>query len=120
MDNKPEIKNFNNADETRDFPNAKLDLLNIGGAIIGKMVLQPGWKWSDSVKPIVQTKSCEAPHFQYHVSGTLRVKMDDGTEFDCKAGDISVLPPGHDAWVVGNEQVIIVDFQGMKDYAKPL
>ncbi len=120
MNIKPEIKNFNNADETRVFPDAKLNLLNIGGAIIGKMVLQPGWKWSDSVKPIVQTKSCEAPHFQYHVSGTLRVKMDDGSEFDCKAGDISVLPPGHDAWVVGNEQVIIVDFQGMKDYAKPL
>ena len=92
----------------------------MAGAIIGRAVFQPGWRWSESVKPIVKTKSCEAPHFQYHVSGTLRVRMDDGTEKDLKAGDVSLLPTGHDAWVVGNEPVVVVDFQGMVDYAKEL
>jgi quercetin dioxygenase-like cupin family protein len=70
------------------------------------------------VQPIAKTKSCEAPHFQYHVSGTLRVKMDDGTELDCQPGDVSLLPSGHDAWVIGNEPAVVVDFHGMVDYAK--
>lgn len=118
MNDKPEVKNFNAADEVREFPLGLLELVNMGGAIVGKAVLQPGWKWSESIKPVAQTKSCEAPHFQYHVSGTLRIKMDDGQEFDCVAGDVSVLPPGHDAWVVGNEPAVLVDFQGMADYAK--
>ena len=64
------------------------------------------------------TELCEAPHFQYHVSGILRIKMDDGTEFDCKPGEVSLLPSGHDAWVVGNEPAVVVDFQGMIDYAR--
>jgi len=85
---------------------------------VGRAILEPGWRWADSVKPIAKTRSCEAPHFQYHVAGVLRVRMDDGTEFDCKAGDVSSLAPGHDAWVVGEEPVVVVDFQGMIDYAR--
>jgi hypothetical protein len=69
------------------------------------------------VQPIARTKSCEAPHFQYHVSGTLRILMDDGAVFDCHPGDVSLLPSGHDAWVVGSEPAVVVDFQGMIDYA---
>ena len=113
-----EVKTFNAPDEVRNFEKGKLDLLKIGGAVVGRGVFQPGWRWSTSVKPIAETNSCEAPHFQYHVSGVLHVVMDDRTEKDCKAGDISLLPPGHDAWVVGNEPVVVVDFQGMIDYAK--
>ncbi len=115
---KMEVKSLNKADEVRTFDKGKLELVKIGGAVIGKATFQPGWRWSDSVRPLVKTKSCEAPHFQYHISGTLRVKMDDGTVVDCKAGDVSLLPTGHDAWVVGNEPVVVVDFQGMVDYAK--
>jgi len=115
---KMETKSFGVPDETRKFDRGKVDLVNIGGATIGRGVFEPGWKWSNSVKPIVNTKSCEAPHFQYHVSGTLKVVMDDGTERELKAGDVSLLPSGHDAWVVGNEPVVVVDFQGMVDYAK--
>ncbi len=115
---KMETKSLNSPDEVRTFDKGKLELIKIGGAIVGRGTFQPGWKWSESVKPLVKTKSCEAPHFQYHVSGTLRIKMDDGTETECKAGDVSFLPMGHDAWVVGNEPVVIVDFQGMVDYAK--
>jgi hypothetical protein len=115
---KAEVKNFGKPEEVREFAKGKVELVKIGGATVGRAVLQPGWKWSTSVQPIAKTKSCEAPHFQYHISGVLRVRMDDGTEFDCKAGDVSLLPPGHDAWVVGSEAVVVVDFQGMLDYAK--
>ena len=115
---KAEMKSFLNPDEVRTFPKGKVELLKIGGAVIGRATFEPGWKWSTSLQPLVKTKSCEAPHFQYHVSGVIKILMDDGTQFECKAGDVSLLPEGHDAWVVGSEPVVIVDFQGMIDYAK--
>ena len=115
---KAETKSFNKPEEIRTFPKGKVELITMGGATIGRATFEPGWKWSTSVQPLVKTKSCEAPHFQYHLAGTLRIVMDDGTQFECKAGDVSLLPVGHDAWVVGNEPVIVVDFQGMIDYAK--
>ncbi len=115
---KAEVKSLNVPDEVRAFPKGRLEVVKIGGASVGRATFQPGWRWSESVKPLVNTKSCEAPHFQYHIAGVLRVRMDDGSEFDCKPGDISRLPTGHDAWVVGNEPVVVVDFQGMLDYAK--
>lgn len=115
---KTELKNFASPDEVREFPKGKLELIKIGNATIGRGIFEPGWKWSESVQPLAKTKSCEAPHFQYHVSGVLMVKMDDGTLLECKAGDVSLLPEGHDAWVVGNEPAVVVDFQGMLDYAK--
>ena len=70
------------------------------------------------MKPIAKTESCQAPHFQYQVSGTMRVRADDGTERDTKAGDVVLLEAGHDAWVIGDGPVVVVDFQGMVDYAK--
>jgi len=115
---KTELKHFGKPDEVREFPKGRVELVKIGGAMIGRAIFEPGWRWATSVQPLAKTKSCEAPHFQYHVSGVLRVRMDDGQEFDCKPGDISLLPSGHDAWTVGNEPAIVVDFQGMLDYAK--
>lgn len=115
---KPELKSFAHPDEVREFPLGRLEIITIGGATVGRATFLPGWRWSSSVKQLAGTLSCEAPHFQYHVSGVLRVAMDDGRELDCKAGDVSLLPSGHDAWVVGNEPVQVVDFQGMIDYAK--
>ena len=112
-----ELKNFGKADEIREFPLGRVELINIGGATIGRAIFEPGWRWSTSVQPLAKTHSCEAPHFQYHVAGVLRIKMDDGSEFDCKPGDVSLLPSGHDAWTVGNEAAVVVDFQGMLDYA---
>jgi hypothetical protein len=114
---KAERKGFDKADEVRSFPKGRLELVTIGGATVGRATLEPGWRWSTSVKPVVNTKSCEAPHFQYHIAGTLKVVMDDGTELICKPGDVSLLPSGHDAWVVGDEPVVLVDFQGMVEYA---
>ena len=115
---KAEVRSFSKPDEVRTFPKGKLELLKIGGATIGRATFEPGWKWSTSVQPLVKTKSCEAPHFQYHLSGTIKIVMDDGAQFECGPGDVSLLPMGHDAWVVGNEPVVVVDFQGMIDYAK--
>jgi quercetin dioxygenase-like cupin family protein len=115
---KMEAKSFSTPDEVRPFEKGKLELVKVGGVLVGRGVFQPGWQWSKHVKPIAKTRLCEAPHFQYHISGTLHVVMDDGTEKDLKAGDVSLLPSGHDAWVVGNEPAIVVDFQGMVDYAK--
>jgi|GEM_PF-632112 len=117
---KGQVKNFTKPDEVREFPKGKLELVKIGNATIGRATFQPGWKWSESLQPLVKTTSCEAPHFQYHVSGTLMVKMDDGTMLECKPGDVSLLPMGHDAWVVGNKPAVVVDFQGMLDYAKTI
>ena len=117
---KMDAKSLNSPEEVRSFEKGKIDLIKIGGATVGRAVFEPGWKWSKHVKPIAKTEWCEAPHFQYHISGILHVVMNDGTEKDLKAGDVSLLPSGHDAWVVGDEPVVVVDFQGMVDYAKQL
>lgn len=113
-----EHKNFARPDEVREFPKGRLELVKVGGATVGRAIFEPGWRWADSIQPIAHTESCEAPHFQYHVSGRLKIKMDDGTELECGPGDVSLLPSGHDAWVVGDEPAVVVDFQGMVDYAK--
>ena len=113
-----ELKNFEKPDEVREFPNGRVELIKVGGAMVGRAVFEQGWRWATSVQPLAKTKSCEAPHFQYHVSGLLKILMDDGTELGCRAGDVSLLPSGHDAWVVGNEPAVVIDFQGMIDYAK--
>ncbi len=118
--NKAELKSFGRTDEVREFPKGRLELIKVGGATVGRAIFEPDWRWLTSVQPLAKTKSCEAPHFQYHVSGLLKVVMDDGTEFECRPGDVSLLPSGHDAWVVGGEPAVVVDFQGMIDYAKTL
>jgi hypothetical protein len=111
-------KDFAAPDETRTFPAGRLELLTVGGSEIGRLVLEPGWRWSQHVRPIAGTELCEAPHFQYHVSGTLRIRTGDGTEFDAVPGQVTSLPAGHDAWVVGDEPVVVVDWYGASEYAK--
>jgi hypothetical protein len=90
----------------------------VGDGQVGRFVFEPGWRWSNDVKPIAKTESCQAPHFQYHVSGRLAIRMDDGTEFVAGPGDITSLPSGHDAWVVGDEPAVVVDWVGATKYAK--
>ncbi len=114
-----EVKNFDSPDEVRPFEgNGKADVLKIGGQTVGRGTFEPGWRWSNDLKPIAHTDSCEAPHFQYHLSGRLGIRMDDGTELIAGPGDITSLPSGHDAWVVGDEQVVVVDWYGASNYAK--
>jgi hypothetical protein len=115
---KTEHRSFDKADEVREFANGRAEILNVGDAEIGRLVLQPGWRWSNDVKPIAKTESCEAPHFQYHVSGQIAILMDDGNEFIAGPGDVTSLPSGHDAWVVGDEPVVLVDWFGASTYAK--
>jgi len=116
--NKAECKDFKKADEVRTFEKGKIELLNFGNGVIGRLTLEPGWQWSKHVKPIAGTDLCLAPHFQYLISGTMRVKMEDGTEFETVPGQVSRLPSGHDAWVVGNEPVVSIDWAGAENYAK--
>jgi hypothetical protein len=113
-----EQRDFARPDEVRTFPLGHADILQVGGAEIGRLVFQPGWRWSDHVKPIAGTELCEAPHFQYHLAGTLRIRMVDGSEFDATPGQVTSLPAGHDAWVVGNEDVVVIDWFGASEYAK--
>lgn len=111
-------KSFTQPEEVRTFPNGAAELIKVGESEIGRLTLQPGWRWSNDVKPIAGTSSCEAPHFQYHVSGKLAIRMDDGTEFVAGPGDVTSLPSGHDAWVIGEEPVVVVDWFGASNYAK--
>jgi hypothetical protein len=113
-----EHRTFASPDEAREFPLGKAELVKIGGGTVGRLVFQPGWRWSKDVKPLAKTPSCEAPHFQYHVSGKLAIRMDDGTEFVAGPGEVTALPSGHDAWVVGDEPVVVVDWFGASHYGE--
>ena len=115
---KVEWKDFAKADEIRTFNHGRAELLQLEAGTIGRLILEPGWRWSADVKPIAGTEWCEAPHFQYLVSGRIHVVMRDGREFDLGPGSVSHLPAGHDAWVVGNEPVVLVDWYGASNYAK--
>ena len=113
-----EHRTFNAPEDVREFTHGRAEIVTMGGSPIGRLVLEPGWRWSNDVKPIAQTEICEEPHFQYHVSGRLAIRMEDGTEFIAGPGDLTSLPRGHDAWVVGDEPVVVVDFYGASDYAR--
>ena len=107
-------------EETRPFEDGKgrLDLVNLAEGGVGRATFEPGWQWSKHVKPIAGTDSCQAAHLGYYVSGRMHVVMDDGEEMDFGPGDFSIIPPGHDAWIVGDEPCVVIDWQGFTDYAK--
>lgn len=113
-------KSFDAPEETRPFKDNKgrVELLNVAGGAVGRAIFEPGWKWSEHVKPIAGTDSCQAAHMGYCVSGRMDVRMDDGEEMVFGPGDLMVCPPGHDAWVVGDEPCVFIDWQGLADYAK--
>jgi hypothetical protein len=96
----------------------KLELVNLGAGPVGRATFEPGWQWSKHVKPIAGTDSCQAPHLGYCVSGRMKVVMDDGEEAEFGPGDFGIIPPGHDAWIVGDEPCVMIDWQGFADYAK--
>ncbi len=113
-----ERKHLDSPDETRKFGHGRIDVVNIGGGTVGRFSAEPGWKWSNDVKPIAGTDLCQAAHFLYQVSGRMRVKLADGSESESGPGDVVVIPPGHDAWVVGNEKVVAIDWAGAANYAR--
>jgi mannose-6-phosphate isomerase-like protein (cupin superfamily) len=113
------VKNFDSPDETRPFEGkGQAYVVDMGGKAIGKAVFEPGWRWSENVKPIAKTDSCQAHHLGYCISGGMTIFMSDGTELEVGPGDVFEIPPGHDAAVTGDEPCVNIDFGGFGDYAK--
>lgn len=112
-------RRFESPDETRAAGSGKADIVTLGEVTIMRQTLPPGWKWSTDVKPVANTESCQAPHVGYVMSGRMHVVMDDGTEADFGPGDLMMIAPGHDAWVVGNEQIVSLDITGSGVWARP-
>jgi hypothetical protein len=107
-------------DEARSFPNGEMTVVELDGLTVGRGVMQPGWRWSTDVKPIAGTDSCEIPHTGYVISGRVHVRMDDGTEAEYGPGDVMVIPPGHDGWVVGDEPYVALEWAGHAgEFARP-
>jgi quercetin dioxygenase-like cupin family protein len=107
-------------EEVRPFEEdkGKLELVNLASGPVGRATFQPGWQWSKHIKPIAKTDSCQAAHVGYFISGRMKVVMDDGTEDEFGPGDLMICPPGHDAWIVGDDACVVIDWQGFADYAK--
>ena len=114
-----ELKSLDSPDETRPFADkGKADVVNIGGGTVMRGTFEPGWRWSEHLKPIAGTESCQSPHFLYMLAGRMKVRMDDGTDGEAGPGDVVRIEPGHDAWVVGDEACQVVDFGVSPAYAK--
>jgi mannose-6-phosphate isomerase-like protein (cupin superfamily) len=112
-------RSLDTPDETRKFENGHTNIVNLGGGVVvGRATFEPGWRWSNDVKPIAGTDSCQVHHVGYIISGRMHVVMDDGTEGEAGPGDAVVIAPGHDAWIVGDEPCVIVDWAGSDNYAK--
>lgn len=112
-------KRLDAPDETRPIGRGIAEIVNIDGLTIARTHHKPGWRWSQDVKPIAKTDRCEAQHVGYVVQGHLHIVGRDGSEGEINAGDGFVIPPGHDAWTVGNETVILLDFKGAPADANP-
>jgi hypothetical protein len=114
-----EVKSFDSPDETRPFEgNGEAHVLNIGGKVVGKGIFEPGWRWSENIKPIAGTDSCQVSHLGYVLSGRMRIMADDGATAEIGPGDVFALHPGHDAEVVGNEACVALDFGEFGEYAR--
>lgn len=113
------IKNVGSPEEVRQFAaHGHADVIDLAGHPVLLGTFEPGWTWSGDIKPIAQTDSCQAPHLMYCISGRMGIRMSDGSEGEIGPGDVASIAPGHDAWVVGDEPCIAVDFGGYELYAK--
>jgi hypothetical protein len=113
-----ERRTFDSPDETRSPDKTTIELVNLAGGQIGRYTFQPGWRWSECIKPVVNTEKCQVDHLGYVVSGRLHVEHEDGTTGEAQPGDVYRIAPGHDAWVVGDEPAVLVEFQGAAHYAE--
>ncbi|MBM3947718.1 MAG: cupin [SAR202 cluster bacterium] len=113
-----ESRSLNKPDETQTSQNRKVEAVNVAGGKVVRFTLQPGWRWSQHVKPLAGTERCKNPHFGYHISGRLHIVMADGSDLDIGPSEVAFVPAGHDAWVVGDEPVVVVDWTGITGYAK--
>jgi quercetin dioxygenase-like cupin family protein len=107
------VKSLERPDESRTpSERGRIDLVTLDQTTVGRAVFQPGWRWSEDVKPVAGTELCEVTHTGYVVSGREGVRMADGTEVELGPGDAFVIGPGHDAWVIGDEPCVTLDFSG--------
>jgi hypothetical protein len=114
-----EIKSFDKPDETRMFEGKGMaDIVMVAGRPIARGHFEPGWRWSENVKPIAQTDLCQVSHFGYVEQGRMRIHMKDGSEQDITPGQVVAIPAGHDAEVIGDEMCTFIDFGEIADYAK--
>ena len=113
-------KNIASPDEVREMKDGmgRVELVDLGSGLVARASFEPGWKWSEHVKPIAGTDSCQAAHVGYVISGRMKIVMDDGEEAEVGPGDFMTEAPGHDAWIIGDEPCVMLDWQGMADYAK--
>ncbi|HKI92477.1 MAG TPA: cupin domain-containing protein [Gaiellaceae bacterium] len=114
-------KRFESPEETRLFADdtGKVDIVGVGALSIGRGLFEPGWRWSTHVKPLAGTPSCQSAHTGYVLEGRMVVQMDDGEEVEYGPGDVFYMPPGHDAWIVGDAPCVLLDVTGMANYATP-
>ena len=113
-----ERNDFSKPDEVRSPAKTTVEIVKIAGGEIGRYTFEPGWKWSECIKPVAQTDTCQVNHVGYVISGKIHVEHPDGGG-EAQSGDVYNIPPGHDAWVVGDEPCVVVEFQGAANYAKP-
>ena len=114
-----DVNDFSSPDEVRSpDPTVNVEVVKLAGGEIGRYTFQPGWRWSEHVKPVVGTDSCQTEHVGFLVSGTMGVQTDDGTTGEAHAGSVYHIAPGHDGWVIGDDPVVVVEFQGAATYAK--
>jgi hypothetical protein len=113
-----EARDFTSPDETRTPDKTRVELVNLAGGQIGRYIFQPGWRWSECIKPVVNTESCQVEHVGYCLSGSLHIVHADGSEEDIGAGKVYRIGPGHDAWNAGSEPAVMVEFQGAANFAK--
>ena len=113
-----EIRSFSTPDDVRRPERTTVELVKVGDGEIGRFTFQPGWRWSECIKPVVGTETCQVEHIGYVVSGNLHIQHDDGTTGDITPGTVYRIAPGHDGWVVGDEPAVLVEFQGAALYAQ--
>ena len=109
---------FDQPDETRTPNKAMIEVVRLGVVTAARITFQPGWRWSESIKPVVGTDSCQARHVGTAASGRLHVVHEDGGEVEVVPGAVYVIEPGHDAWVVGDEPFVGFEFESAETYAK--
>lgn len=114
-----EVRSYGSPDEVRSPNKTRVEVVHLDGFTLGRITLEPGWRWSECVKPVAKTESCQVSHVGHCVSGQLVVKMKDGTEKTISAGESYTIPPGHDAWNTGKEKFVGLEVLSADVYAKP-
>ena len=113
-----EIRDFSSPDDVRRPERTTVEVVKVGAGEIGRFTFEPGWRWSECIKPVIGTDSCQVEHVGYVVSGSVRIRHEDGSTGDVTPGTVYQIAPGHDAWVLGDEPAVVVEFQGAATFAR--